>query len=290
MSQFPSPRGLPAGIDVGKRMAMEAVRETFAIGRPIDEVWRAWTDPRWLTGWHAERIDGEVAAGQTVRLNWDSLGISIDLEVVALDAPARLVLRGTPPGRPPQTLTVELARGDQAGATRLAIHHDGFAAGAAGDEERAGTAAGWHTSARVLDHYLAHHAGCARVSAAALAPVAAAVGDIGPRFARPAWLAGEIALGAEASPFTFRLDGGRALSGTVLASALPRQIALAIDDTAGVLVLRAIQLDSRAALVGALTWSWQPERSAHADLVAALEPAIGRLVASLAGPAAGGAA
>jgi uncharacterized protein YndB with AHSA1/START domain len=271
-------------------MGMEAYRETFTIGGPIGEVWRAWTDPLWLAGWHAERVDGALTAGQTIQLHWDSLGISIDLEVVAVDAPARLVLRGTPPNRPPQTLTVELGRGEDAGATRLAIHHAGFAPGAAGAEELAGTAAGWRTSARVLDHYLVRYPGRARASAAALAPVAAALADIGPYFARPAWLAGEIALGPEGSPFAFRLDGGRALSGTVLASALPRQIALAIDDTAGILVLRAIQLDSRAALVGALTWSWQPDQAAQVDLVAALEPAVERLVASLAGPAAGGAA
>ncbi|HEU5058369.1 MAG TPA: SRPBCC domain-containing protein, partial [Kofleriaceae bacterium] len=240
----------------------------------------------WLAGWHAERVEGELAVGRSIRLGWDSLGIAIDLDVVALDPPARLVLRGSPPGRPPQTLTVELT-GAEGGGTALAIRHDGFLPGAA--EERAGTAAGWRTSARVLDHYLARHAGRARVCAAALAPVAASLDDIGPLFARPVWLAGEIALGVEGSPFAFRLDGGRPLAGRVLASALPRQIALAVEDTAGVLVLRAIQLDPRAALVGALAWSWAPDRPAHADLVAALEPAVARLVASLAGPAGGAA-
>lgn len=269
-------------------MGMEAVRETLAIARPVDEVWRAWTDPAWLAGWHAERVEGAIAAGRAIRLHWDSLGISIELEVVAVDPPSRLVLRGAPPGRPPQTLTVELA--PAAHGTDLAIDHAGFLPGAAGAEERAGTAAGWRTGARVLAHYLARHAGRPRRSAAALAPVAASLDDLAPLLARPAWLAGEIALGAEGSPLAFRLDGGRALAGTVLASALPRQIALALDDTAGVLVLRAIQLDPRAALVGALAWSWQPERAAHADLVAALEPAVERLAAALGGPGHGGAA
>jgi hypothetical protein len=46
MSQF------PPGADVGKRMGMEAVRESLRIARPIEEVWRAWTDPEWLAGWH----------------------------------------------------------------------------------------------------------------------------------------------------------------------------------------------------------------------------------------------
>ncbi len=283
MSHFPS------GADVGKRMGMEVVRETLRIARPMGEVWRAWTDPAWMAGWHAERVEGEMVAGARVELHWDSLGVAIDLEVISIEAPRRLVLRGAPPGRPPQTLTVELA--PEGGArTSLAISHDGFLPGAAGAEERAGTAAGWRTSTRVLGHYLARHAGRSRTSAAALAPVAAALDDIAPLFARPAWLAGELELGDEGSPFAFRTAGGRALSGRVLASALPRQIALAIDDTAGVLVLRGIRLDSRAALVGALAWSWEPDRPAHAALVASLEPALARRVAALGGPAAGGAA
>ncbi|HEY8143113.1 MAG TPA: SRPBCC domain-containing protein [Kofleriaceae bacterium] len=268
---------------------MEVVRETLRIGRPVGEVWRAWTDPVWMAGWHAERVDGEMVAGGRIELHWDSLGMAIELEVMEVEAPRRLVLRGTPPGRPPQTLTVELAA-EGGAATSLAVRHDGFPPGVAGAEEKAGTAAGWRTATRVLAHYLARHAGRSRTSAAALAPVAAALDDVAPLFARPAWLASELAIGGEGSSVAFRTPGGRALSGRVLASALPRQIALAIDDTAGVLVLRAIRLDSRAALVGALAWSWEPDRPAHAELVTSLEPALARLVAALGGPAAGGAA
>lgn len=267
-------------------MAMQALRETHRIERPIEEVWRAWTDPAWLAGWHAERVEGELAVGRSIRLGWDSLGIAIDLEVVAMDAPARLVLRGDPPGRPPQTLSVDLAGAD-GGATSLAIEHDGFAPGAGGDEERAGTAAGWHTMARVLDHYLAHHPGRPRACAAALAPAAGSLADIEPLLARPSWLfPGGAALGPEGSRFAGRTAAGLAVGGSVLASALPRQLALAVDDTAGVLVLRAIRLDPGprgALLVGALTWSWRPERDAHAHLVAELEPAVARLVGALGG-------
>ena len=269
-------------------MGMEVVRETLRIARPVADVWRAWTDPAWVAGWHAERVEGELCTGERVELHWDSLGMAIELEVIAVEAPRRLVLRGTPPGRPPQTLTVELA--DEGMATSLAISHDGFLPGQAGAEERAGTAAGWRTATRVLAHYLARHAGQSRTCAAALAPVAAALDDIAPLFERPGWLAGELAIGGEGSPIAFRTAGGRALRGRVLASALPHQLALGIDDTAGVLVLRAIRLDSHAALVGAMVWSWEPDRPAHAELAASLEPALARLVAALGGPAAGGAA
>jgi uncharacterized protein YndB with AHSA1/START domain len=272
-------------------MGMEAVRETLRIARPIDEVWRAWTDPAWLCGWHAERVEGVLAPGREIRLAWDSLGVSLALEVVAMDAPARLVMRGAPPGRPPQTLAIDLAPTDGGAATDLAICHDGFLPGAGGEEERAGTAAGWHVAARVLAHYLARQAGRARASTAALAPVVAALDEVEPLFARPAWLLGDGAqLGDEGSGFT---APGVGLRGTVLARALPRQIALAVDGGAGVVVLRAIRLDPAprgALLVGVQAWSWQPERPAHAALVAALEPAVGRLVAALAGARPGGVA
>lgn len=285
MSRFPS------AADVGKRMGMEAVRQTLRIARPIDEVWRAWTDPAWLAGWHAERVEGALVPGGALQLAWDSLGIGLALEVVAVEAPARLVLRGAPPGRPPQTLAIDLAPAPGGGAaTDLAICHEGFAPGAGGEEERAGTAAGWQVALRVLAHYLAHHAGRARASAAALAPAVAALDEVEPLLARPSWLLGEGAeLGAEGSPFA---APGVGLRGTVLARALPRQIALAVDGGAGVLVLRAIRLDPAprgAFLVGAQTWSWRPERPAHAALVARLEPALGRVLAALGG-AAGGAA
>lgn len=264
MSQLP-----PAnGADVGQRMGMEAVRETLRIARPVAEVWRAWTDPGWLAGWHAERVDGELAAGGAIRLGWDSLGIAIDLEVVAMEPPARLVLCGAPPGRPPQTLSVILAGVGH--DTEMAIQHEGFV----GEEERAGTAAGWHVSARILAHYLARHPGRQRRCAAALAPVAASLEVIARRLARPAWLLGDVSLGAEGSAWR---------GGTVLASALPRQIALVLDDAAGIVVLRAIRLDPGAALVGALAWSWEPERKAYAELVGALAPAIERLAADLGG-------
>lgn len=251
-------------------MGMQAVGESLRIERPVGEVWRAWTDPVWLTGWHAERLEGELAPGAVIQLHWDSLGISIELEVVTVRAPDRLVLRGAPPGRPPQTLTVTLAAVE--GGTELAIRHEGLAS----EEERAGTAAGWRVAARVLAHYLAHHAGRPRRCAAALAPVAASLADIEPFLARPRWLFGE-----ELAPLGE--EGGRFAGGTVLASALPREIALAVDGGAGVVVLRAIRLDPGAALVGAQAWSWHPDRPAHAALVAELQPSVERLVAELGG-------
>jgi uncharacterized protein YndB with AHSA1/START domain len=262
---------LPPGTYVGERMTIGASKEALTIPQPIERVWRAWTDPSWLCGWHAERVEGEVATGGSIELAWDSMGIAIELAVEAALPPRRLVLSGAPPGRPLQTLTIELE--PDAGGTRVAIEHRGFASA----EEQAGTAAGWHTMARILAHYLAHHAGRARTCAATLAPVAASLADIEPLFRDPrGWLA-PIDLGGEGERFA----GGPHLSGVVLARALPRQVALAVDPVAGAVVLRAIQLDPGAALVGVISWSWEPDRPAWPILRDELERAVARLAGAL---------
>ncbi|HUS63457.1 MAG TPA: SRPBCC domain-containing protein, partial [Kofleriaceae bacterium] len=148
----------------------------MTIAAPLEDVWRAFVDPDWITGWMAERAGGRVVTGGTLELAWDSLGMAVELEVVAAEPPARLVLRAHPPGRPPQTQTAALAR--DGGATRVELIHGGFPPGARGDDEREGTRAGWHTQLRVLAHYLARHPGAARACAASVAPVTASWGAV----------------------------------------------------------------------------------------------------------------
>src|SRR5262245_29800852 len=111
------------------------VRESLELVAPITEVWRAWTDPAWLAGWMVERATGAAGPGGRLEMAWDSLGIAVELEVVAAEAPRRLVLRGGPPGRPPQTQHVELSA-VAPGRTLVEVRHEGFAAGARGDDER----------------------------------------------------------------------------------------------------------------------------------------------------------
>jgi uncharacterized protein YndB with AHSA1/START domain len=258
------------------------VRESLRVTAPADDVWRAFADPAWIAGWMAERASGRVVTGGTLELAWDSLGMAVELEVVAAEPPARLVLRAHPPGRPPQTQTAVLA--PDGGATRVELIHGGFPPGARGDDERDGTRAGWHTQLRVLAHYLARYPGAARACAAAVAPVSATLDAVDEIVRAPdglaRWLtAAPARLGAEGERFDLALRGGTWLSGTVLSQAPPREVALAVDEIDGGLRLRAIALEpgGAALLVAAQAWSWAPDAAVWPTVRSELDEAVARL-------------
>ncbi|MFI5907702.1 SRPBCC domain-containing protein [Dactylosporangium sp. NPDC051541] len=95
---------------------------------PIDAVWQALTDPAELAEW-VMPVEGFAAvAGQRFRFlakpmpGWDGV---INCEVLAVDAPHRLVIRWQGSRmRTPTTLTWTLTATD--GGTRFRIDHAGF--------------------------------------------------------------------------------------------------------------------------------------------------------------------
>jgi uncharacterized protein YndB with AHSA1/START domain len=262
------------------------VAETIDVDSDIHTVWRAWTDPAWVSGWMAERADGAVVPGGTIAWRWDSLGLTLDLEVVEHEPPHRFSLRGGAPGRPPQVQSVSLH--ELPGGTRIHVAHGGFAPGATGDDERAGTAAGWRVMLRVLAHYLAGRTGRRRECAAALAPVIAPLHVVGELLHDPdrrAWLADGDAppLASEGERYRLRAAGAT-LTGHVLALAPPFELALAWDEVDGVLILRAIQIaPGGPVLACAQAWSWSPQREAWRSARPTIERAVARLVAAAGG-------
>jgi uncharacterized protein YndB with AHSA1/START domain len=275
----------------------QALFEALELSADIGTVWRAWTDPDWLSGWLVERVEGAITPGRSVGWRWDSLGLQLDLEVVACEPPRRLSLRGSAPGRAPQLQTVSLSEIE--GGTRIELVHAGFAPGPAGDDERAGSAAGWRAMLRVLAHYLAGRAGRRRECAAALAPVAAPLPAIGALLhdhdRRASWLVdggAAPALAREGDRFALRAPGGAAVSGRVIALAPPFELALGWDEVDGVLVLRAIQLapgSGGPVLACAQAWSWAPERAPWRSARATLDAAVARLLDAAGGARAGSA-
>lgn len=272
---------------------MQEVRETLEVEADRAEVWRAWSEPALLRGWMAERAEGTLVPGGQILLGWDSLGLELELAVIDVEPERRLVVRGGAPGRPPQTQSVELEA--IASGTRITLGHAGFARGAAGDAERAGTAAGWHVMLRVLAHYLAGRTGRERAFASVIAPVAAPLGRLGEllhdRAARAAWLTdGDGPDLVEGRRFSLR-TGGAPVAGRVIAAAPPFELALGWDEIDGVVVLRAIQVAAGPAADGpapllavAQAWTWSPGRPAWAEAPRLLEEAIARLVRAAGGP------
>jgi uncharacterized protein YndB with AHSA1/START domain len=273
------------------------VRESLHVHAELAHVWRAWTDPSWLTGWLVERTRGALAAGGRIAWAWPSLGVEVELEVVACEPPARLVLRSASPLRPAQTQSVALAP-VAGGGTRVELVHTGFPLGPAGDDERAGTAAGWKVALRVLAHHLAGGGERRRACAAVLAPLAVPLSAAGRLLFDPEGRAGWLstgagpALGGEGERFALQIPGGALVTGRVLATAPPYQLALTWDEVDGVLILRAIQVAGGAGgavLAGLQAWSWSPERAAWRAARGALEHAVGRLTRAAGGGAAGSA-
>jgi len=268
-------------------VADQAVHEVLEIAADRDQLWRAWTDPAWLCGWLVERVHGAVEPGRALQWRWDSLGLELDLEVVASEPPARLVLRGGRPGRPPRTQSVSLVK--VAGGTRVELTHEGFAAPVGNDHsEREGTAAGWRVMLRVLAHYLAGGGGRRRESASAIAPVAVPLHTVGRLLFDPGerarWLTDRAALAAEGERFTLREPDGASLSGRVIALAAPFEIALSWEEIDGVLILRAIQVaPGGPVLAVAQAWSWSPERAAWGAARGTIERVLARLVSAAGG-------
>jgi uncharacterized protein YndB with AHSA1/START domain len=269
------------------------VAQIIDVGSDIHTVWRAWTDPDWLSGWMAERAEGAFVPGGQIAWHWDSLGLALDLEVVEHEPPHRFSVRGGARGRPPQVQSVSLQ--ELSAGTRIRIAHGDFAPGPGGDDERAGTAAGWHVMLRVLAHYLDGRAGRRRECAAALAPAIAPLRAVGELLHDPlrraAWLSdGDApALAREGESYQLRSDA-TTLSGRVLALAPPFELALGWDEADGVLILRAIQIaPGGPVLACAQAWSWSPEREAWRSARPMLERAVARLVAAAGGAPAGAA-
>jgi len=281
-----------------KAPAEPIVREALHIDADLSLVWRAWTDPDWLSGWMVERADGQIALGRSVTWAWDSLGVELQLDVVACEPPTRFVLAGGPAARMPQTQSIALTP-LAGGGTHVELEHGGFRPGPAGQDERAGTAAGWRVMLRILAHYLAGRAGRPRQCAAVLAPVAAPLSVTGELLHRPlgraAWLIGDGAsppLADEGERFALAAIGGARVTGQVLALAPPFQLAVSWEEIDGVLTLRAIQAAagagpepgaSGAVLASAQAWSWSPERPAWRAARATLEAAVARLVGAAGG-------
>jgi len=268
----------------------DEVRLVTRLDHPPDRVWRAWTEPSWLCGWHAEDMQGELHAHGQATLKWPSLGAELSLAVQSHAPPGRLVLRAGPSGRPPQVLTIEIAAAGSASV--MTVTHKGFTDDAAGRAEMAGTRAGWYVSSRVLEHYLDQFAGYDRACASALGPAACGLETIGPLITTGAgwarWLCeDEVALSGEGERFVVHTHDDLILSGHILAVRSPYQLALAIDEISGVIVLRGIQIDplvTGACLLGIQAWSWQPDEAPlWPDLVDSLAGSLSRLTATASG-------
>lgn len=229
---------------------MEA-RAEVTISAENDAVWRAICVPEAMAGWLADRIDAPsgVVQGAVLTLCWDSLGVSLPVQVKAIEPGSRLVFVATLGGREHiHDIGVRSAGGD----TRVEMVHAGFAKTERGRDERAGQKAGWHASLRMLKRYVEVHAPAQRHAAAVATTWVTSFDSIETAMFSAdglgRWLCpGGAVLGAqESTRASLQLADGLALDGEILAWAPPHELVIATDGL--ILRLRAISQDGHAGL------------------------------------------
>jgi len=149
-----------------KRRAAEI---TLTVDAPLEDVWKALTDPRELTRWFPLHADVQSGAGGSVAWRWDD-NFAMLSRIDAWQPPRLLRLiqeRERPHAADGATLAdestahvvMEFTIETHLGRTRLRLVHSGFGSGAAWDDELEGVTNGWNYELRGLAHYLAHHRG-----------------------------------------------------------------------------------------------------------------------------------
>jgi hypothetical protein len=217
-------------------------------------------------------------------LHWDSLGAELHLKVVQLRFEEELVLSAQQADGSSHVLRVQM-RALQPEVTALTLSLRGEMS----DDEREGSAAGWHTQLRILDRYLSLDPKSRTSFAAfgtAVVPLTAAYDAL----SHPhRWLCEEeghwnlegqrfaiTVMSAEQGP-------GRTLTGEVLSLVEGRELALWCTELGGVIRMRAIPLaGGRARLVGLQVIRWGEEPAAL-RIREELTAAVDRLIASFGG-------
>ena len=259
-----------------------AIRAEIAINAPIESVWAAWTNPEHLARWYPDRVDGELAAGHTVRLSWDCFGLDIALDVVDLEPHERLVVRGEVETGVVQTQTTCFASdGDR---TVLDISVEGILT----DDQREGATAAWHTNAGVLRTYVERYFGRDRVTFASLGPACVTFDRLFEQLTSAdklaGWLGTGTGIGAAGQEVDIVIAPGARLRGKVLARSEPREVAIVCDDIASVIAFKAFPLHGITRdekLVGAWASVWHDDPAVANRLQSHLITAVDKLVAIL---------
>ena len=82
---------------VGFTMQEPVAKTQMVIRRPVGEVFDAFVDPAITTRFWISRSTGKLAAGQTVRWDWDFYGVSTNVEVKEIERNRRILIEWNGP-------------------------------------------------------------------------------------------------------------------------------------------------------------------------------------------------
>ncbi|HEY3176701.1 MAG TPA: SRPBCC domain-containing protein [Candidatus Polarisedimenticolia bacterium] len=262
-----------------------AVRAEMATTASPDQVWRAFADPGILSGWFTDRARGRARPGATMTWCFDRFRMELPYEVLVADAGERLVLKGSPVGRPPYLFEVRIER--DADLTRLKLVNSGFSFGQQTEEQYEGVLSGWQMALAILKQYLENHFGRTRETFFAMQPAPFAYEQMPALFRQEAglarWLTERGSVGNPGDRYSLTLRGGEAMTGTVLA-VTSREVALSWEEIGGVVELKAFQLGPRARAVSVRGCGWGLAEERAEGIERMMAGAIDRLVAALHDP------
>lgn len=215
------------------------------VERPVEAVWRAWSELEALTGWYAPTAAGDLVCGSQLVLSWNDLDVSVRLDVEAISPPHHLALAADL-GDERQRQSVRLV-GRGAAQTLVEVTHRGGHDHFLAD----GIEAGWRTQLELLRLYLECYAGEPRGYVAEKAAFEAPFDSCFAYLVAPeltaTWLGGlEGAITDVGDPVLLR-HGALRFPGVVLSYQEPFEIAIHFPEEQAVLRARQIPLDRREA-------------------------------------------
>jgi uncharacterized protein YndB with AHSA1/START domain len=245
---------------------------------PLERVWRAWADPICLCRWDPDRVDGEMAAGAELVMHWDSFGVALPVRVEGFELERRLHLRPHSPTGELHDWILELDGSGEQTRLRLELR------GPMSEDERAGTAAGWHTQMRIVERFLLEDPQGERHSFAALGPTVSSVQRICEHFVLPEWLsAAPPRLEREGQRDQWTTHEGLTLHTELISLVDGRELALWCEELAGVARFRSLPLArGLARLVGVQVVRWGEASLAH-PVQECFRMGVDRLIGELGG-------
>jgi uncharacterized protein YndB with AHSA1/START domain len=269
--------GSPRGIDHDGRVVRAEILTTAS----AEQAWQAWADPARLSEWFTDRAKGRAAAGGTVTWYFDRFRSQFPYDVMVADEGRRLVLKGSPPGRPPYLLEV-LISGNPAAGTLVKIINSGFSVGVENYEEYEGVESGWQMALTILKQYLENHFSQPKSGFFAMQPAPVDYEKILHFFLEEEglmrWLTTSGAIGAPGERYSLTLRDGSPMSGRVL-TLTSREVALSWDEIDGVAELKAFRIGPRARAVAVRGCGWGLPEERALEIEQMLSKAIDRLVA-----------
>ncbi|MFZ5891845.1 MAG: SRPBCC domain-containing protein [Myxococcota bacterium] len=250
---------------------MKTIRLFQALPSRSARIFRALTDPRDLSAWHADVVRGRVEAGRTLELAWPRLGATLELSVERVIPGRRVVLTSS------------------LGNLEMSVENGGVElchSGPFDEDTLAGMESSWRVTLAILQTYLGRHVDRPRQVHWSMARVHASADLCHAYFTEPHLLAtwfgeAESAIGAVDSKVSLNLSSSLRVRGPVLSHSQGRDVALRwqeADDS--VLVFRTLPAGdgTRVALLGWSRWSEPPNRE---EITQALDRAAERLTRRL---------